>query len=272
MAAGLAACGPGGKSSSAPRPHAATGLDRPITFTTELSPLPEREPVPATAVPVPMPAPAVAVATTVPTPPTTVAPRPTGRTSCRAVAHIGDSTSVGMTSAAVIPDPKKRLDAQYGRVGVASSALETSGGRSVVERLPGQQNGFEVATRLRAGGFKGCWVIALGTCDAANVARGASVSRAQRIERMMSVIGTDPVMWVDVATQVASGFWANSQMQLWDKDLAATLTRHPNAHIYNWTSQVKPSWFTSDGIHYTSAGFAARASLVADALATAFPG
>jgi len=177
-----------------------------------------------------------------------------------------------MTSAAVIPDSAKRLDAQYARVGAASSVLETSGGRSVVERLPGQQNGFEVASRLRAGGFSGCWVIALGTCDAANVAKGSRVNRVQRIERMMSVVGTDPVLWVDVGTQVANGFWANTQMQLWNQDLTATLTRYPNARIYRATAQMQPSWFTRDDIHYTSTGYIARASLTADALAANFPG
>jgi hypothetical protein len=267
----LAACG--GERQQAARPASrAAALDRPITFTTELRPEAPAQPLATT--------PALPVATTAaaPTTVTTTAPvaGPTspssGRTACRAVAHIGDSTSVGMTSAAVLPDPGRRLDAQYARVGVTSSRLEASGGRSVVERLPGQQNGVEVATRLRASGFSGCWVIALGTCDAANVAIGSRVTRAQRVERMMAVIGSDPVLWVDVATRVTRGAWADAQMQLWNADLAAALVRHPNARTYHWTAQVKPSWFTSDGIHYTSSGYASRASLVADALAAAFPG
>lgn len=268
LSAALAACGV--DPVPAARPPARDVLDRPITFTTELRPQDAAEPLPATSPPPPTTAPATTAATA--PPPATPAPPPSGRTACRAVAHIGDSTSVGMTSAAVIPDAGQRLDAQYARVGVTSSRLETSGGRSVVERLPGQQNGFEVATRLRAGGFSGCWVIALGTCDAANVAKGSTVTRAQRIERMLSVVGSDPVLWVDVATRVSTGVWADAQMQLWNTDLAAALDRHPNARIYHWTTQAKPAWFTSDGIHYTSAGYVARASLVADALAAAFPG
>ena len=274
LAVGLLGCGRAEEQRAAPR--SAPLLDRPITFTTEVQPRLDQEPVPATAgtapAAPPTPAPASTGApATVPTAPA-APPRSIGRTACRAVAHIGDSTSVGMTSAAVIPDARRRLDAQYARVGAASARIEASGGRSVVERLPGQQNGFEVAGRLRASGFSGCWVIALGTCDAANVAKGSRVTRAQRIERMMSVVGTDPVLWVDVVTRVADGVWADRHMQQWNSDLSATTARYPNARIYRATAQMKAAWFASDGIHYTSAGYSARAALTADALAVAFPG
>lgn len=268
LLAGVAACGTG--PAAAPRPVAEP---EPMTFTTELAPLPPQAAVPSITATLPLPTTAAPV-TTAAAPAAAVAPvaRGTaGRTSCRAVAHIGDSTSVGMTSKAVIPDARRRLDAQYARVGVTSSVLETSGGRSVVERLPGQQNGFEVAARLRAGGFSGCWVIALGTCDAANVAKGSRVTRVQRIERMMSVAGRDPVLWVDVGTEVTSGVWANRHMEAWNQDLVATVARYPNARIYRATAQMQPAWFASDGIHYTSTGYASRASLVADALAATFP-
>jgi hypothetical protein len=272
---GLAACG----ADDDAVPPAALDADQPITFTTELAPLPPQATVTTTIplAPPPTPAPAPAPTTTTTTRATTTgppatAPGATGRTGCRAVAHIGDSTSVGMTSPAVIRDANKRLDARYAGVGVATSLLEVSGGRSIVERLPNQQNGFEVATRLRAGGFRGCWVIALGTCDAANVAKGSRVTRVQRIERMMSVIGSDPVLWVDVGTAVADGVWANRHMQAWNQDLAATLARHPNARIFRATAQMQPSWYASDGIHYTAAGSTARASQVANALAATFPG
>jgi lysophospholipase L1-like esterase len=41
--------------------------------------------------------------------------------------------------------------------------------------------------------------------------------------------------------------------------------------IFDWASVVKNKWFISDGIHYTSAGYAARSKMIADALAKAFP-
>ena len=41
--------------------------------------------------------------------------------------------------------------------------------------------------------------------------------------------------------------------------------------IYNWAADVKDAWFIEDGIHFTSPGYAARAELIAHALAHAFP-
>jgi lysophospholipase L1-like esterase len=41
--------------------------------------------------------------------------------------------------------------------------------------------------------------------------------------------------------------------------------------LYDWPAVVRSSWFISDGIHYTSNGYAHRAKMIADALASAFP-
>jgi hypothetical protein len=41
--------------------------------------------------------------------------------------------------------------------------------------------------------------------------------------------------------------------------------------VYDWAAAAKDSWFISDGIHYTSAGYEARAYLIAHALAAGFP-
>src|SRR5580704_5488646 len=62
---------------------------------------------------------------------TAAGPRPL-RTSCTSVAHIGDSTSVGMVSATWLPNPAQRLAAQYGDVGVTHALIDASGGRSIV--------------------------------------------------------------------------------------------------------------------------------------------
>lgn len=192
-------------------------------------------------------------------------------TSCKSVAHIGDSTSTGMMSEAYVRDPSLRLDAQYARIGVQDSYLELFGGRSMVEHRKKNENGVMVAQRLRDAGYKGCWVIGLGTCDAANVAKDATVDRVERIERMMAVIGDEPVLWIDTITLVEEGYWSAANMQVWNDELAATLTRYPNARIYRWSHDMLDEWFVKDGIHYNSKGYTARAGMVADALAAAFP-
>jgi Acyltransferase family len=225
-------------------------------------------------------------ATTSPPPPTvTASPRPErtaagasqvsardpARTSCRAVVHIGDSTSEGLTSPDYLPDPRERIDARYAEVGVTTFIPEISGARSIVETYEGYPNAYTVAQQLIRQGYHGCWVLALGTNDTADVYVGSSVSLATRIQEMMSLIGSQPVMWVTVKSLVAGGPYAESNMLRWDEALLQACARYPNMRVYDWAAVVRNTWFISDGIHFTSAGYAARADLIAQALAAAFP-
>jgi lysophospholipase L1-like esterase len=193
------------------------------------------------------------------------------RTSCTSVVHIGDSTSAGMISSNYLPDPRQRLNAQYARVGVRETRDEITGATSIVETLPGGINAYDVARSLVGGGYRGCWVIALGTNDSADIYVGSSVSLATRIEKMMSVIGWQPVMWVDAKSLATRGPYSESDMQDWNDALLEACTRYPNMRVYDWASAVRDEWFIPDGIHYYSPGYAARAHLIADALAKAFP-
>jgi peptidoglycan/LPS O-acetylase OafA/YrhL/lysophospholipase L1-like esterase len=193
------------------------------------------------------------------------------RTSCKAVAHLGDSTSEGMVSAAYLANPNQRLVAQYHDVGVKKVVTNIVGANSIVETLPGDTNGYNAAKDIVKQGFKGCWVIALGTNDAADVAIGSSVDPAQRIGEIMSVAHGSPVLWVNVVSTLNSGPYAESSMQAWNTALSRACAKYPNMRVFNWASLVQPSWFISDGIHYTSAGYAQRSEQIADALAKAFP-
>ncbi|HUC58126.1 MAG TPA: acyltransferase family protein [Streptosporangiaceae bacterium] len=192
-------------------------------------------------------------------------------TSCTSVVHIGDSTSEGMIMTDYIPDAALRLQAQYHDVGVKHVITEISGARSIVEVLPGQTNGYNVARNLVRSGYSGCWVIALGTNDTANVAIGSSVSRAARIAEMMSVTRGEPVMWVNVRSLLDGGPYAEANMELWDEALLHACSRYPNMRIYDWASVVHQDWYISDGIHFTSQGYIARGHDIARALAAAFP-
>ena len=194
-----------------------------------------------------------------------------GRTSCASVAHIGDSTSVGMVSPQWLADPAQRLAAQYRDVGVRHTWINASGGRSIVEEMPNQRNGYLVASAWYQQGFRGCWVFALGTNDTANVAVGSNVGLMARIREMMSAAHGEPVMWVNAQTDLSSGPWSEANMQAWNKTLVAACSAYPNMRIFNWAAMVRPTWHLADGIHYTSAGYAIRAHAIARALARAFP-
>lgn len=200
-----------------------------------------------------------------------VSVRGPARSSCRAVVHIGDSTSDGLISSDYLPNPRQRIPAQYARVGVTKFIPEISGARSIVETHDGQPNAYTVAQQLIQQGYHGCWVLALGTNDTADVYVGSQVSLATRIKRMMSLIGNQPVMWVNVTSLLASGPYSENNMLLWNRALIQACASYPNMRVYDWAAAAKDSWFISDGIHYTSAGYQARAYLIASALAAGFP-
>ena len=193
------------------------------------------------------------------------------RTSCQAVAYIGDSTSAGMVMPSYLPDPARRLDAQLARVGATSQHIEISPARSIVETLSGQANAEQVARRLMTQGFRGCWVLALGTNDTANIYAGSQVGRMARIEQMMSVVGKQPVLWVNPKSLLESGPYAEANMKLWDRTLMQACARYQNMRVFDWASLANDGWFISDGTHYTSEGYAQRARLTADSLVHAFP-
>jgi peptidoglycan/LPS O-acetylase OafA/YrhL len=192
-------------------------------------------------------------------------------TSCKAVVHIGDSTSEGLVSEEYLPDPHQLISAQYARVGATTQHLEVAGARSIYENFEGEANAQEVAEAWKNEGFEGCWVLAMGTNEAANVAAGSTFGYDDRIASMMSTIGDEPVLWVNVKSLVASGPYAETNMVDWDKALLDACDRYPNMRIYNWAADVKDQWFIPDGIHFTSEGYAARGRLIADALLEAFP-
>jgi hypothetical protein len=214
----------------------------------------------------------IATASTVLTTTTSTTPRidPT-KTSCGHLAYIGDSVSLGMISAETLPDPSTRLDSRMAEIGVYDLRSEISGGRSIVETLTDQENAVDVALRLGADGFAGCWVVAIGTNDAANIAAGGARQADQRIALLMSAIGTDPVLWIDAATVTESGYWASVNIDAWNAVLTASLPAYPNLRIARWSVFVAPEWFTSDGIHPTAVGAAARVQFIAGALIANFP-
>jgi hypothetical protein len=192
--------------------------------------------------------------------------------SCNAVAYIGDSTSEGMVLSNYLPDPGQRLGAQYARVGATEQYFEISGARSIVETLSeNQASGYAIARDLKAHGFKGCWVIALGSNDTANVYVGSMVGLEARVRRMMRVMGDQPVLWITVKSLLDSGPYSEKNMRQWNRTIVDACARYPNMRVFDWASLAEESWYISDGTHYTSEGYRHRARLSADALAHAFP-
>jgi peptidoglycan/LPS O-acetylase OafA/YrhL/lysophospholipase L1-like esterase len=202
--------------------------------------------------------------------PDAAGPEPT-RTSCKRVVFIGDSTSEGVISPEYIPARGRRLPARLADVGVRYTELEVSGARSIVETVNGEPNAATVAQDLLARGYRGCWILAMGSNDTADVFVGSSVDQGTRIARMMSIIGHRPVLWVGTVSLTRSGPYSADMMERWNRELVSACPHYRNMRVFDWAARAKPRWFIPDGLHYSSLGSQERARLIAQALVEAFP-
>ncbi|WP_168929539.1 acyltransferase family protein [Nocardioides sp. GY 10113] len=193
------------------------------------------------------------------------------RTACRSVVYIGESTSLGLVDPAYLPRSASRLPARLQRVGVTDLDTDILGARSIVERWHDQPNAQDAVAARGDVDDDTCWVVAMGTNDAANLAVGGVYSARQRVDLLMEEIGDHPVLWLTVRSQLRSGPYADAHMVAFDRELVGACERHPTLRLYDWRAEVRPEWFVADGVHFTSEGYRQRARRIASALATAFP-
>lgn len=190
---------------------------------------------------------------------------------CTSVVHIGGSTSLGLVSSVYIPDEDEQISAEYARVGATTQHYEIAGGRAIIESYRDSPAALDSAQKWRDAGYRGCWVFALGTMDAANVGIGAPTTLADRIDRMMEIADGDPVLWVNVKTIAETGSWRAEVMPPWNEALMDACPAYPNMRVYDWASVVQDEWYDDDGIHQNPPGYVERAEKIADALAAAYP-
>lgn len=201
-----------------------------------------------------------------------IPPEAAWRTACRSVAYIGDSTSLGLTSPLYLPDPADRLDARLRAVGVKRNRIDIAGARSIVETIPGTTNGETAARSIRSSGFHGCWIFALATNEAADIANGSAYLAPERIRIMMKVAAGDPVMWVNARTLLGDGsFYDDRNLKAWNRALVRACRGYPAMRVYDWADDARDRWYISDGIHFTTPGYTHRARLIAAGLVSAFP-
>ena len=204
------------------------------------------------------------------------------RTSCESVVYIGDSTSASEIETEFVPNERQQLPAQLASVGVKHPYMEIQGARSIVETFEGYPNAPTVAENHISSGYRGCWIVAMGTQDVDNVYDGG-IGYSARINRMMKAIHGQPAMWVSVVSLLRSGDtylsrgYNEANMQKWNRTLLGLCGRYPNMRVFDWGAWVRTQWLDSDGhfeydgIHYNTVGNIAKARLTARALAHAYP-
>jgi hypothetical protein len=111
----------------------------------------------------------------------------------------------------------------------------------------------------------------VGTNDAANIAAGANLGAEERILRILYVIGDEPVLWVDAATNRSATAYRNDNMRAWNDTLYRIASERENVEVLRWSERVRPEWFVSDAIHMGTEGRVWRAAFTAAALVEFFP-
>ena len=197
---------------------------------------------------------------------------PATKTSCVRVNYIGDSTSDGEANPEYVPDKALRAPTQLKRVGVKHVHMQVSGARSIVETFENFPNAATVARGDIQGGYHGCWIMAMGTNDTADIAAGSTVGMNARIHEIMSIVRGQPVMWINVLTIAGSPeYYGESGMAKWDRTLLAACRRYPNMRVLDWAALAQHKWFIPDGVHYTTLGYEHRTKIIAHGLVRAFP-
>lgn len=157
---------------------------------------------------------------------------------------------------------RNQLIADYKINGFVNIVISAGNGRSITgKRDTDQFTGLEaVAYWKKRTDDRRCWVIALGTNDM------ISINKDARIKKMKAALGNDKAMWVGVS--------ANSRTRPSYNGLNAFAWNHllikNDVNVYDWSADVKPSWFAPDGIHYTTNGLLNRSSLITNAARSVF--
>ena len=141
-----------------------------------------------------------------------------------------------------------------------------------MERLNGEPNATESIDAALARGVRGCWVVAMGINDTANVEVGGQGPVDMRIDNLLKPLAGQPVLWPTIITNHLNEnpAYDNKAMQNFNRALVRACKRYPNLRVYDWAGEVDQAWFL-DGVHYTEAGYIERARRFAVALATEFP-
>ena len=200
-------------------------------------------------------------------------PEPTA-TSCTAVVHVGDSTSIGMYDDQSLPDPADHAEAAYLAAGADYVRESVFGPRATTDGWNEYPSTVDSVKQLLAEGQPEgtCWVINTGVNDAANVAVGSIPPVEERIRIMLDLLDGQRVMWPTTVSDTESGPWAQANMREFNEALLRVQKDYPNLRVFDWAAEVDHAWFLEgDFVHYNATGNAERSHRFAGALVRAFP-
>lgn len=189
-------------------------------------------------------------------------------TACDHVVHLGDSLTVRHAV---------HLRRAYRKIGIREPLILAGEGRGITFKSGRDtETGLQAASAARAvaleKSWKVCWVVALGTNDAAwldsRERRWSSMGQLQRL------IGADPVLWVDVwvFNNTDRPRYGVDRSTAWNSLLSARQRTRAAFHVLRWSEQARahPEWYLTDRIHYRVSGAKARAAAITTELVRLF--
>ncbi|MCI6573847.1 MAG: acyltransferase family protein [Actinomycetaceae bacterium] len=199
------------------------------------------------------------------------------RTRCTEIVHVGDSTSLAMFSDDGVENPDDNAMKVYAATGAHKVVNSSFGARATNQGYEDSPSGNESLRQLIDAGVDSdaCFVIALGTNDAANMNVEGKDRSSEHIETTMDIIGPHhPVLWITTIVNPAGAprWYDKAVMDSWNSALYAELKTHPNMWVYPWDKDVRPNWFIEgDGVHYNQEGSSERSHRFAQAVINAWP-
>lgn len=205
-----------------------------------------------------------------PAPQKPVEPENIGGT-CKTIGWVGDSTSIFLIEEGkgeVSPGgylSDTPLAKELFNKGIQKIFYDISGGRSAVEKLPGQLNAVEAMNGLPEAD---CYVAAIGTNDGANISVGygpdveaGSYIMDQRYAQLKTAAHGKPLfaMTVKMLDSNVSGY-TPAASELVNKSIFRNFN---NNLIIDWAPFATTDTFAGDGIHYTYEGSEKRAAVAA---------
>lgn len=190
---------------------------------------------------------------------------------CRSIAHVGDSLTWAATA---------QFAEQYARRGWTDVRIDARGGRGIATFMYIDVTGIEAVRRIKASGFDGCWVMALGTNDTANTDYWVQAPdeqhawRVNLIRSMMIELDGAPVVWVNTHLSEPDIDYSAADAKAWNAALREVAFAYPNMKVFDWDSVAKdhPEWTVDDHVHDTPLGSAERARIVARAVTSMLRG
>lgn len=192
-------------------------------------------------------------------------PARAGGKDCESLAHVGDSLTW---------QAKAGLGQQYARRGWTDVQIDAKGGRGIASFMYDDITGLDAVRKIKAAGFDGCWVMALGTNDTANTDFLTDTPEAQHawriglIRSMMVELDGAPVVWINTHLPADDIEYSAADAAAWNAALREVSVDYPNMQIFDWDAVARehPEWTRADMVHDTPEGSAKRAEIVARAV------